>query len=61
MTNKQYAITVFSIIIAVICFLSSLFWVVMAKDLKEQVIDLKNEVIQLRWENENNYMCCEVD
>lgn len=44
----------------VMCFIWGLLWMVMAGDLKEQVIDLENEVIQLRWENENNYMYCEV-
>ena len=43
------------------CFIWGLLWMVMAKDLKEQVIDLENEVFQLRWENENKYTFCEVE
>ena len=66
MNNKQYAITVFSIIIAVICFLSSLFWIVMAKDLRNSVIILKQEKSlleqeknQLEWELEQvDQMIC---
>lgn len=52
-----------SLIFGTMCFVWGVLWTVMAKDLKEQVIDLENEVIQLRWENENNYMYClnEVD
>ena len=43
------------------CFIWGLLWMVMAKDLKEQAIDLENEVFQLKWENENNYTFCEVE
>lgn len=43
------------------CFIWGLMWMVMAKDLKEQVIELEQEVFQLRWENENNYTFCEVE
>ena len=43
------------------CFIWGLLWMVMAKDLKEQVIDLENEVIQLKWAYENNYTYCEVE
>lgn len=52
-----------SLIFGTMCFVWGVLWMVMAKDLKEQVIDLENEMIQLRWENENNYMYClnEVD
>ena len=66
MNNKQYAITVFSIIIAVICFLSSLFWIVMAKDLSKKVnileqekSCLKDQIIELEWQLEQvNQMIC---
>ena len=66
MNNKQYAITVFSIIIAVICFLSSLFWIVMAKDLSEKVnileqekSRLKDQIIELEWQLEQvDQMIC---
>ena len=46
---------------SIMCFIWGLLWMIMAKDLKEQVIDLENEVIQLKWENENNYTYCEVE
>lgn len=54
-------ITSFSVGFGVMCFIWGLMFMLMAVDLKEQVIDLENEVIQLRWENENNYTYCEVD
>lgn len=50
-----------SLIFGTMCFIWGLLWMVMAKDLKEQVIDLENGVFQLRWENENNYTFCEVE
>lgn len=49
------------VIFGLMCFIWGLMWMVMAKDLKEQVIELEQEVFQLRWENENNYMYCEVE
>lgn len=43
----------------VMCFIWGVLWMIMAKDLKKQVIDLENEVIQLRWENEQiDQMIC---
>lgn len=45
----------------VMCFIWGVLWMVMADDLREQVIDLENEVIQLRWENEQTTMFCEVE
>lgn len=66
MSNKQYGITVFSIVIAIICFLSSIFWVVMAKDLSEKVnileqekSYLKDQIIELEWQLEQvDQMIC---
>ena len=49
------------VIFGLMCFIWGLMWMVMAKDLKEQLIKVEEEVIQLRWENENNYMYCEVE
>lgn len=41
------------------CFVWGLLWMVMANDLKEQLIELEQEVIQLRWENEQiDQMIC---
>lgn len=61
MKVKGMIITSFSVGFGVMCFIWGLMFMLMAVDLKEQVIDLENEVIQLRWENENNYTYCEVD
>ena len=49
------------VIFGLMCFVWGLLWMVMAKDLKEQVIDLENEIIQLKWENEQTTMYCEVE
>lgn len=41
------------------CFVWGLLWMVMANDLKEQLIELEQEVIQLRWKNEQiDQMIC---
>ena len=61
MNTKGIVITCFSVVFGVMCFIWGLLFMAMAKDLKEQVIELEQEVIQLRWENENNYMYCEVE
>lgn len=61
MNLKQMILMMFSIIFGFGCLLWSLLWMVMAKDLGKQVTELENEVIQLKWENENNYMYCEVE
>ena len=52
MKIRTFAIVSFSLGFGVMCFIWGVLWMVMAKDLKKQVIDLENEVIQLRWENE---------
>lgn len=65
MNNKQFGITVFSITIAVICFLSSLFWVILAKDLsgKVNILEreksrLEQEIIDYKWQLEQvSYIC----
>ena len=49
------------VIFGLMCFVWGVLWMVMAKDLKEQVIDLENEIIQLKWENEQTTMYCEVE
>lgn len=47
------------VIFGLMCFIWGLMWMAMAKDLKEQVTELENEVIQLRWENEQiDQMIC---
>lgn len=61
MKNRDIAIVMFSIAFGIACLLYGVLWMVMAKDLKEQLIKVEEEVIQLRWENENNYMYCEVE
>ena len=61
MNIKGLIITILSMGFGIACFMWGCLWTVMAKDLKEQVIELEKEVIQLRWENENNYTYCEVD
>jgi hypothetical protein len=54
-------ITSISVGFGITCLVWGLLWMMMAKDLKEQLIKLEEEVIQLRWENENNYTYCEVE
>ena len=61
MKVKNIAISMFSIIFGVICFIWGLLWVMMCLDYKEQVGILEQEIIELEWENENNYMYCEVE
>lgn len=61
MKIKNWAIVGFSVGFSLMCFIWGVLWMVMADDLKEQVIDLENEVIQLRWENEQTIMYCEVE
>ena len=63
MKKVNIIIVSLSVGFGVMCFIWGVLWMVMAKDLKEQVIELEQEVFQLRWENENNYMYClnEVD
>ena len=48
-----------SLIFGTMCFIWGVLWMVMAKDLKEQLIELEAEVVQLRWENEQiDQMIC---
>ena len=61
MKKVNIIIVSLSVGFGVMCFIWGVLWMVMAKDLKEQVIELEQEVFQLRWENENNYMYCEVE
>ena len=61
MKIRNIAIVMFSVGFGLMCFIWGVLWMVMADDLKEQVIDLENEVIQLRWENEQTTMYCEVE
>ena len=61
MKIKGMIITSLSVGFGLMCFIWGLMFMVMAKDLKEQLIDLENEVIQLRWENEQSVMYCEVE
>ena len=50
MNNKQFAVTVFSIIFGIICFAWAVLMGVMAKDLAEQVRTLEKENRQLEQE-----------
>ena len=61
MKNRDIAIVMLSVGFGLMCFIWGVLFMVMAKDLGEQVTELEQEVIQLRWENENNYMYCEVE
>lgn len=48
-----------SLIFGTMCFIWGVLWMIMAKDLKEQLIELEAEVVQLRWENEQiDQMIC---
>lgn len=61
MKVKNIAISMFSIIFGVICFIWGLLWVMMCLDYKEQVGILEQEIIELEWQVENNYIYCEVE
>ena len=59
MKNKHVAVVGFCVGFSVVCFIWGVLWMVMAKDLKEQLIELEAEVVQLRWENEQiDQMIC---
>ena len=65
MKNRDVVIVMFSIVFGITCLLWACLWVVMAGDLsdKTKILEeekslLEQEIIQLRWENENNYMYC---
>ena len=67
MDNKQFGAIVFSITFGIACFIWAVLMGVMAKDLVGKVNTLENEkgrleqeITELKWENENNYMYCEV-
>ena len=57
MKVKNIAMMLFSIAFGITCFVWGVLWMVMAKDLKEQVEILENENQQLKWQN--NYVYCE--
>lgn len=61
MKKVNIIIVSLSVGFGVMCFIWGVLWMVMAKDLKEQVIELENEIIQLKWENEQTTMYCEVE
>lgn len=61
MNSKGIAIVSFCIGFSIVCFIWAVLMGVMAKDLGEKVSIQEQEIIQLRWENENNYTYCEVE
>ena len=60
MKIKKFAIVSFSLGFGVMCFIWGVLWMMMCLDYKDQVSRLEQDLIQLKWENENNYMYCEV-
>lgn len=58
---KDKIIVILSVTFGITCLLFASLWIVIAKDLGERVNEQEQEIIQLRWENENNYMYCEVE
>ena len=50
MKKVNIIIVSISVGFGLMCFIWGLLFMVMADDLKEQVIDLENELIKLRWE-----------
>ena len=58
MNNKYFIITVSSLLIAGLAIIWSLFFMNMANDLNKKVKEIEEENVQLKWENENNYMYC---
>lgn len=69
MSNKQYAITVFSISFGVTCLIWGVLMGVMAKDLAEQVRtlekenrQLEQEIIDYKWVlSQTNQMYCVIE
>lgn len=68
MTNKQFGVVVFSVAFGVTCFIWAILMSVIARDLRDRVIALEKEkslleqeIMGLEWENENNYVYCEVE
>jgi hypothetical protein len=59
MENKYFVLTATSILIGAILLFWLIIYCIIATDLKNEVVKLKEENQELRWENENNYMYCE--
>lgn len=58
MNNKFFAILVLCIEITICSLITMLFYINMANDLSKKTTELEQEIIQLKWENKNNYMYC---
>lgn len=59
MKKVNIIIVSLSVGFGVMCFIWGVLWMVMAKDLGKQATELEEEVIQLKWENEQiDQMIC---
>lgn len=61
MKRSQILIVTFSVAFGMGCFVMWLLFMIMADDLNNKIADYENYIKELEWENENNYMYCEVE
>ena len=61
MNNKYFAVTVTSVLIAIVTFIYLMLFMTIASDLKNKVIKLEKENQELRWQNRQTTMYCEVE
>lgn len=62
MENRYFCIAVVSVIVAIICLIWAGIWTVMCLDYKEQTDQLKQQIIDLKWQlGEIDQMICRED
>lgn len=61
MNNIQFSIVTFSLIFGIICLFSFVLASTIASDLNNKVIKLEKENQELRWENSQTTIYCEVE
>lgn len=61
MKRSQILIVTFSIAFGFGCFIMWLMFMIMADDLNKKIAEYESQIKELQWENENNYMYCEVE
>lgn len=61
MTNDKYYIMSWVLVgVTFILLINSIYFMIVSKDLTNEVRSQKEYIKELEWENENNYMYCEV-
>jgi len=60
MKKSQILIVTFSVAFGMGCFVMWMMFMIMSDDLNKKIADYENYIKELEWENENNYMYCEV-